>query len=85
MSEKRPYRQIACSIHDRLESLATLGRTTHIVFRDADGSLHETVDRLVDVFAREGEEFLKTAAGEVIRLDRLERVDGVPVPSAEGG
>jgi len=77
MSSDAPYRPIACSVHDRREAIATVGRTVQLVFRDADGSVRETMDRLVDVFARDGEEFVVTGAGEVVRLDRLESVAGV--------
>ena len=39
--------------------------------------MQEVVDRIVDIFPRGGEEFLRTAAGVEIRLDRLESVDDV--------
>jgi Rho-binding antiterminator len=71
------YSPIACGLHDRLEALATLGRSCRIVYADPDGGAREIVDRIVDVFARAGEEFVRTSSGTEIRLDRLERVDGV--------
>jgi len=77
MDDNDPYRPIACSLHDRLESAATLGKRVRIVFRTPDGEIHETEDRLADVFTRGGEEFVETAGGELIRLDRLQEVDGV--------
>lgn len=80
------YTPIDCSLHDRLEAIATLRRTVAIVVQDADGTRREIADRLVDVFARSGEEFVRTAGGEEIRLDRLESVDGVPFRKpARGG
>jgi Rho-binding antiterminator len=72
-----PYSPIACGLHDRLEALATLGRSCQILFVTPSGGAREVVDRIVDVFARDGEEFVRTSSGVEIRLDRLERVDGV--------
>ena len=71
------YAPIACSLHDQLEALATLGRECRIVYREAGGEERERVDRIVDVFIRGGEEFIRTAGGIEIRLDRLEWVDDV--------
>lgn len=70
-----PYRPIDCSVHDRLEALATLGVPCRIRYRGPDDEEHELVDRIVDVFARGGEEFLDTAGGVRIRLDRLTQVE----------
>jgi Rho-binding antiterminator len=72
------YRPIDCSLHDRLEELATLRRECIITYRGADGERRETSDRIVDVFARGDEEFVKLDRGVEVRLDRLEDVDGVP-------
>lgn len=77
MADGAAYRPIACALHDRLEAAATLGRPVSIVYRDAEGAPHAVEDRIVDVFARGGEEHARTATGLVIRLDRLESVDGV--------
>jgi len=76
VSEEDVYRPIACGLHDRLEESATLGRTVRVVFRGEGGALQEVEDQLVDVFARFGVEFVRTASGSTIRLDRLESVDG---------
>jgi Rho-binding antiterminator len=73
----QPYEPIDCSLHDRLESAATLRQTIQIIYHDSDGTQHEIEDRLTDVFAKDGEEFAKTTGGNLIRLDRLVRVDGV--------
>ncbi|HEY8469009.1 MAG TPA: hypothetical protein VIL18_05170 [Longimicrobiales bacterium] len=80
-SDPPAYSPISCALHDRLEALATLGQPCRIVYRDADGSSRETVERIVDVFARAGEEFVRTAAGLEIRLDRLQWVAGVEFSS----
>ena len=84
MSERTRYRPIDCGLHDRLEALATAGRVVPIVARSPGGASQAIEDRLVDVFARGGEEFVRTGGGELIRLDRLESVDGIPFPAAAG-
>lgn len=71
------YAPIECSLHDRLEALATLGRPCRVVYRTEAGEARELEGRLVDVFARGGAEFVKLDSGDEIRLDRLEWVDGV--------
>jgi transcriptional antiterminator Rof (Rho-off) len=75
MTDKPPYQPIDCSVHDRLEAFATLRTMCCIAFRTADGRLGEEVDRIVDVFTRGREEFLRTSSGREIRLDRLESVE----------
>ena len=72
------YRPIACDFHDRLLAHATLRRTVEVVYRTAEEPTPRvTHDRIVDVYTRRGEEFLRLGAGAVIRLDRLLGVDGV--------
>jgi Rho-binding antiterminator len=71
------YQPIDCSLHDRLEALATLRQECDVVYRDADGERRETRERIVDVFARAGEELVRLESGTEIRLDRLEAVEGV--------
>lgn len=71
------YRPIDCSLHDRLESFATLGTECRIVFRDGYGAIREVIDRITDVFASGGEEFLVTASTGPVRLDRVESVGPV--------
>jgi Rho-binding antiterminator len=85
VSTPSEYRPIACGLHDRLEALATTGVVVPIVVRAADGERRILQDRLVDVFARDGEEFVRTGRGETIRLDRLESVDGVPFAGGGAG
>lgn len=75
MTDKPPYHPIDCSVHDRLEAFATLRTMCRIAFRAADGRFGEEVGRIVDVFTRGSEEFLRTSSGREIRLDRLESVE----------
>jgi Rho-binding antiterminator len=78
------HEPIDCGLHDRLEALATLGRAVDLAFRAEDGTRHGVRDRLVDVYASGGAEYVRTGAGRVIRLDRLDEVDGVPYGRRSG-
>ena len=71
------YSPIACALHDRLESFATLRPVVRIEYVADNGDVRAAEDRIVDVFARGGAEYLRTASGLEIRLDRLETVDGI--------
>jgi transcriptional antiterminator Rof (Rho-off) len=71
------YQPIACSRHDQLESIATLRSRVTIRYLDDAGETLEVTDQVVDIYSRQGAEFLRTAAGLEIRLDRLESVDGI--------
>jgi transcriptional antiterminator Rof (Rho-off) len=72
------YHPIDCGLHDRLLAIATLRRTVGLRFLDGDGVPVEARDRVVDVFTRDGAEYLRTSEGTEVRLDRLLEVDGVP-------
>jgi Rho-binding antiterminator len=75
MTEK-DYTPIDCSVHDKLEESATFGRVSHFIYRDDGGNSRELQDRVVDLYARDGVEYMKTAEGREVRLDRLEIVNG---------
>lgn len=79
-NDEKGYRPIDCSVHDELLALATLGRVTDIAFQDERGEEQAVRDRIADVFTRSGAEYLRTAGGLEIRLDRLRLVDGRAVP-----
>jgi transcriptional antiterminator Rof (Rho-off) len=74
---KHAYRPIDCSLHDRIEDLATTGTRVAIVFEDEHGQARQTNDAIRDWFVRDGAEFLQTMSGVEIRLDRLVSVGGV--------
>lgn len=78
MKPTPPYKPIDCSLHDRLESAATLRQVVSIDFRDAEGELLHVEDRIVDVVSRDGAEYMKLAQGKEIRLDAIASMDGVP-------
>ncbi|MEX2531456.1 MAG: hypothetical protein WD960_11850 [Gemmatimonadota bacterium] len=75
MTDQPPYSPIDCSVHDRLEAFATLQTRCRIAFRTDEGEAVELVDRIVDVFTRGAEEFLRSASGQEVRLDRLDSVE----------
>lgn len=72
------YIPLNCNLHDHLEALATLRKQCRIVYQQADGRRTETIDIIADVYTRNKEEFVVLGAGEVIRLDALIEVDGLP-------
>jgi Rho-binding antiterminator len=71
------YEPIDCADHDQLESLATLRQRARIAYRDEEDELRQVEDLIEDLYARDGVEYLRTAGGEELRLDRIERVDGM--------
>jgi Rho-binding antiterminator len=70
------YKPVDCDFHDRLEELATLRQPARIAFRDERGEVREAEDRISDVYAADGVEYIRMEGGEEIRLDRIERVEG---------
>ena len=80
---EREYRPIDCSVHDKLEETSVRGTAAHFLVRDEDGREREIQDRVQDVYARDGVEYMKTAEGLEIRLDRLKAVNGEAVTYQE--
>lgn len=70
------YHPISCSFYDELEAIATLGKSVVIVFIGDKGGSMDIQDRIKNLETRNGEEFMTTASGQEIRLDRLISVDG---------
>ena len=77
MNPDRVYRPIDCSLHDRLEAAATLRKIVAISYRTPQGELVGIEDRILDIFTRDGAEYLRLGDGSEIRLDDLCSVDGV--------
>lgn len=73
------YSPINCDFHDELEAIATLRNTCVIVYRHSDGETR-VQDSIDDVYAQNGEEFIKLKGGLIIRLDALVEVDGKSLP-----
>lgn len=73
-----PYRPVDCGFHDHLLALATLRRV--VTLQVTGGDEPELKGRLVDVFTRDGAEYLRLDAGAAVRLDRI-----LTVRDEEGG
>lgn len=65
------YRPIDCNFYDELEAIATLGREAHLLYKKADGTSGEAVGKIVNLFAKNKEEFLVLDTGFELRLDHL--------------
>ncbi|MEM1125350.1 MAG: hypothetical protein AAGI71_01770 [Bacteroidota bacterium] len=76
------YIPIACSFYDELELRAMRGRQVKVTYLTADGLSTTRVARILDVFARGQEEFIRLEPDEEIRLDRLMSIDGLARPGA---
>lgn len=72
------YRPIDCSVHDQLEHVAVLRRVCRIRYRTPQDQEMEVLSRIVDIFARGGEEFVRLESGDEVRLDRLIAVAEAP-------
>jgi Rho-binding antiterminator len=79
------YRPIDCSLHDKLEDAAVRGAVAHLVVREEGGGTRAIQDRIVDLFARDGAEYMRTGDGTETRLDRLESVNGEAVSLPRSG
>ncbi len=77
------YQPIACSFHDRLEAAAVTRSECELVYRASDGARTTEVVRIADVFSRDGAEYITTATGEQIRLDRIISLDGVALTATD--
>ncbi|MCW5658781.1 MAG: hypothetical protein KIT60_13840 [Burkholderiaceae bacterium] len=70
------YVPISCSFHDVLEAVATTRKPVRIDFVDGDGQPQHRSAVIVDVFSKDGAEYVAIGTGETLRLDRLVEVDG---------
>jgi Rho-binding antiterminator len=76
VKKENTYQSISCSYYDQLEAYATQRTRCSIVFtlNDAEQTTNGTI---VDLFARDGAEYLKLDNGTVIRLDHIVSVNGI--------
>lgn len=72
----KDYIPIACELYDHLESCSVLKTVCDIESVDAKGKVSLVNSRIVDVFSKTGEEFIRLADGNLIRLDRIVSVNG---------
>jgi Rho-binding antiterminator len=72
------YQNISCSYYDQLEVYATKKTQCSVIYIAKD--LEITSDGIiVDLFAKDGAEYLKLNNGIVIRLDQLISINGILV------
>ncbi|MEW6061074.1 MAG: hypothetical protein AB1600_03940 [Bacteroidota bacterium] len=76
--DQMPYRSIGCSYYDQLEAFATQRTRCTISYEDTNGP-QSAEGIIVDLFAKDGAEYLQLDNGTVIRLDHLHSVNGIPV------
>ncbi len=69
------YEPISCEFHDLLEVHATTRKPAQIHFLDRDGTLQNRHATIIDVFAKQGADYLTLSTGETLRLDQLIEVD----------
>lgn len=65
------YVPIDCNVHDQLLERATLRRPTTVEFHDEGQGRSVVQDVIVDVFSREGAEYMRLGSGKEIRLDKI--------------
>jgi len=70
------YEPIHCGLHDIIEDRIVRRGDCTVVYC-VDEKTRSYTGRLVDVFSRDGAEFVKFEQGDLVRLDRLLRVDEV--------
>jgi Rho-binding antiterminator len=74
---REKYMPVSCDFHDKLESLSTLNRQCHIVYRDEGGAIQNLNGHIVDLYTENHAEFMKLNNGVTLRLDQIESVNGV--------
>jgi Rho-binding antiterminator len=74
VTKRADYTPPSCSFHDELEARAVRREVVRLEFQDPDGVERVVVGTIADVWTEAGAEYLRTAAGTTIRLDRLRGV-----------
>lgn len=65
------YKPISCSLYDKLEAFATGQITVEITVGQ-----QIIRDIIVDVFSKDQAEFIRLKNGDIIRLDKIEKLNG---------
>ena len=65
------YKPIDCSLHDQIEDYATRRQRVVVTHAQESGKAVSVEDVITDWVVRDGVEYLRTASGLEIRLDRL--------------
>jgi Rho-binding antiterminator len=77
----KTYQPINCEFHDAIESYATRRETVDIVVEDSAEVSRNIRTVVCDVYSRNGEEFMLTDGGEILRLDRIKSIGTYDVAS----
>jgi Rho-binding antiterminator len=71
------YQPIDCDYYDEFV-LRAMRRTLCVIhYCNATGDATQITDRILDVYSQDHAEFIKLAEGEVIRLDRVTKIEDV--------
>lgn len=74
---EEPYRPISCDFHSELELLALRRSPVEIHYRSSDGAAATLHAPILDLYTRNGEEFLLLPGQKELRLDSLISVNGL--------
>ena len=76
------YIPISCSYYDRLEAWAVRREILTIIYANSEDGEAQTIEGvIVDLYSKEKAEYLRLNTGETIRLDALQSVNNIPLPS----
>ncbi|MEM9987527.1 MAG: Rho-binding antiterminator [Bacteroidota bacterium] len=77
------YTPIDCNYYDLLEIAAMRHKVVAVEYLPHEEPTPKVIEaRIEDLWARNGEEFMRLSTGQVIRLDQLISMDGHPRPDA---
>ena len=77
------YIPVSCDFHDEMLSMATKKEAIKIhVFND-EGTLDSFSGTVMDVYTKDGEEFLVIGNSDPVRLDKIIVYNGKPGPDYE--
>lgn len=71
------YKSIGCSYYDQIEAFAVKRTPCDVLYND--GEEKRTSGLIIDVFAKDGAEYLRMENGTLIRLDHLVSINGEAV------
>ena len=71
----KSYTPIACHLYDELE-IAAMRRQDVVLDLQTESGRETLTDKIVDLWARDGVEYMKLASGKVFRLDHIFSMNG---------
>lgn len=74
--ESSKYQPISCSFYDVIVLHIMKAKEVNVFYKSAEGELINQLTVLKDVYTSKGEEFVVLKDGEIIRLDRLMKIEG---------